>query len=745
MAKPSITTRAAKGSALTWTEGDTNLTNLRDATVTIKAGTAGTDVVSDLNGTVTLVAGTNVTLSGDNTAKTVTINASGGSGITDVVQDTTPQLGGDLDVNAKKITATAANDVTLEVTGSGGHINLRHGDPSSATAAVVIGNGTNSGFIHSNGATTLALGADIANGGGATNIELNADGNIYVNPRTGGKVFFGPAGTNTTITTNSTTDLVLNTNNGTNSGSITIADGANQNITIAANGTGVTVVNGAFLGAQTSSANLTSPILGRNIVTVSDSKLRPSLIAQKARSDILLAAMTNEPSVIAFSVRDSAAVNRAFATMRATYQGTGTNPTFSLDVSTDSYTTTVPVATVSNTTTTFGSTNANYTLTTNGTGNLTLSTNSGTNSGTISIANGVNGNITIAPNGTGDVYIDADTLRVGDTNATASIISNGDAGLVLTGSSTGGEAATISLNPNSGGAGGWVNIGAELRTFNTYVSAQTTTGLKLAGYVDTSTSVVAGGVILVPGTANSNISITPDGTGDVQLNADTVRVGDSNAAVTITTNGTGNLTLNTNAGTNSGSIVINQGANANIELAPNGTGDVYLTADTVRVGDSNADATITTNGTGDLILNTNSGTSSGNITINDGGGGYINITPEGTGRTVIKNLNYYENVYAYGNSGLLTWAPDVASTTASNIVTMTLTGNLTFNGFTNPISGQTLTVVLTQDGTGGKTLTSTMKFAGGSKTLSTAANAIDILTVSYIGTTYYATLSKGYA
>jgi hypothetical protein len=38
-----------------------------------------------------------------------------------------------------------------------------------------------------------------------------------------------------------------------------------------------------------------------------------------------------------------------------------------------------------------------------------------------------------------------------------------------------------------------------------------------------------------------------------------------------------------------------------------------------------------------------------------------------------------------------------------------------------------------------------MLFAGGSKTLSTAANAVDILTVSYIGTTYYASLVKGYA
>jgi len=101
MAKPTIVTRTSKGSALTWTEGDANLTNLQDATISIQAGTAGTTVVSDLNGTVTLVAGSNVTLTGDNTAKTVTIAASGGG---ELVSDTTPELGGDLDLKGFNIT-----------------------------------------------------------------------------------------------------------------------------------------------------------------------------------------------------------------------------------------------------------------------------------------------------------------------------------------------------------------------------------------------------------------------------------------------------------------------------------------------------------------------------------------------------------------------------------------------------------------------------------------------------------------
>jgi|LULS01.1.fsa_nt_gb hypothetical protein len=72
-------------------------------------------------------------------------------------------------------------------------------------------------------------------------------------------------------------------------------------------------------------------------------------------------------------------------------------------------------------------------------------------------------------------------------------------------------------------------------------------------------------------------------------------------------------------------------SNANIDIVPNGTGDVTLQTDSVQVGDSNANATITTNGTGDLILNTNSGSNSGVVTIEDAANGNILLAPNGSG------------------------------------------------------------------------------------------------------------------
>jgi hypothetical protein len=97
-------------------------------------------------------------------------------------------------------------------------------------------------------------------------------------------------------------------------------------------------------------------------------------------------------------------------------------------------------------------------------------------------------------------------------------------------------------------------------------------------------------------------------------------------------------------------------------------------------------------------------------------------------------------VFAFGNAtGTIT--PDINN---GSIQTMTLTGNITFNTVNNIASGDSATFVLIQDGTGGRTLTSNMRFAGGTKTLSTAANSQDIISLFYDGSTYYASLTKGY-
>lgn len=88
-----------------------------------------------------------------------------------------------------------------------------------------------------------------------------------------------------------------------------------------------------------------------------------------------------------------------------------------------------------------------------------------------------------------------------------------------------------------------------------------------------------------------------------------------------------------------------------------------------------------------------------------------------------------------------TLAPNVAN---GNVQKVTLNSALTINAFTSPVAGQSLTLII-YGGTAYTAITSTMKFAGGAKTLTGTAGCIDILSIYYDGTNYFASLGKGFA
>ena len=118
------------------------------------------------------------------------------------------------------------------------------------------------------------------------------------------------------------------------------------------------------------------------------------------------------------------------------------------------------------------------------------------------------------------------------------------------------------------------------------------------------------------------------------------------------------------------------------------------------------------------------------------------VTVSGTGNIANTVLTKYNETVINGGSVSGTILPNAS---AGTIYQYTLTGNISLNSIANAVAGTSMTIELTQDATGGRTLSSTMKFAGGLKTLSTNGNAVDIITLYYNGTTYYAVLSKGYA
>ncbi|MAG25906.1 hypothetical protein CMI47_10045, partial [Candidatus Pacearchaeota archaeon] len=82
--------------------------------------------------------------------------------------------------------------------------------------------------------------------------------------------------------------------------------------------------------------------------------------------------------------------------------------------------------------------------------------------------------------------------------------------------------------------------------------------------------------------------------------------------------------------------------------------------------------------------------------------------------------------------------------------TVTLGVNTEFN-ITNLGTGQSVTIIITQDAGGTNTASwgtsgsTAVKFAGGTPTLSTAGDAIDIVTIFNTGTNYLGNIAKAYA
>ena len=104
--------------------------------------------------------------------------------------------------------------------------------------------------------------------------------------------------------------------------------------------------------------------------------------------------------------------------------------------------------------------------------------------------------------------------------------------------------------------------------------------------------------------------------------------------------------------------------------------------------------------------------------------------------------NYKETITSLGSvSGNINVNANLGS-----VWTVTATGAITLSSSTvsNIQTGQSFTVIVTQDGTGGRILTSNFLYAGGNKTLSTGPGAVDVINVFYNGSSYLASLVKGY-
>ena len=173
-------------------------------------------------------------------------------------------------------------------------------------------------------------------------------------------------------------------------------------------------------------------------------------------------------------------------------------------------------------------------------------------------------------------------------------------------------------------------------------------------------------------------------------------------------------------------------SNADIDIIPNGTGDVNLGADTVQIGDNNANATLTTQGTGDLILNTNNGTNSGNITLEDGANGHIQVTTNGTGYIKFNDLAYIPQQALTSSSNAVAW--DVQAKPNAYHLT---TENTTFSAPTNSVEGSFICLEINYDGSHTIAFNTIFEFAASTApTFTSTDGKTDILVFRYNGSVW---------
>ena len=175
----------------------------------------GTAVLANaVGGTVSFAAGTNITIIGNNTSKTVTFSASGGGGGTPGGVDTNVQFndgglfGGTAGFTFNKTTNAVSTTGTVSATGnvSGGNIiagtgsggNISGANIITANAVTTTGNITSGniltpGLISATGSITTAGDISITGNivdGAALTVTTSSNGNITLNPNGTGVVVF---------------------------------------------------------------------------------------------------------------------------------------------------------------------------------------------------------------------------------------------------------------------------------------------------------------------------------------------------------------------------------------------------------------------------------------------------------------------------------------------------------------------------------------------------------------------------
>lgn len=153
-----------------------------------------------------------------------------------------------------------------------------------------------------------------------------------------------------------------------------------------------------------------------------------------------------------------------------------------------------------------------------------------------------------------------------------------------------------------------------------------------------------------------------------------------------------------------------------------------------------SDVSIMTPSTGQALVYGPTGWYNSTISLNqlssdlDTSGYKLSSTDAGTNNTVrIDNINYNETPYSLGSTD----SPSIDCANGT-VQTVTITSGLALPAFTNAITGQSVTLIVTGSGTA--TGTANHKFAGGATTLT----SYSVVSVFYDGTTYWCSIATDF-
>jgi len=276
--------------------------------------------------------------------------------------------------------------------------------------------------------------------------------------------------------------------------------------------------------------------------------------------------------------------------------------------------------------------------------------------------------------------------------------------------------APLTLDPSGTGkvtaVGGLVVTGGDTETADISSSGQ----IDAVGFTATGSSTFDGVQItdntITSATSNADLQINASGTGTIVL--ENLKIGTSGSTVTT-------ILDEDNMSTNSATaLATQQSIKAYVDSEISGvsggsTGDITFTGSTIQ-SPSNADITLDPSGTGGVVAQ-------GPVTFNAG---------------------YIEKINALTSSSTITVDCALAS-----IHTVTLGTSTEFN-ITNLPTGGSVTLIITQDGTGTRTATfgtdgsSAVKFPSNSSTLSTGGGDIDVVTIVNDGTNFLGNIAKDY-